>query len=106
MSIEIRHVMEMFSSNDVHRAKWRIYAMTKSCEFNLREQSSLHRKLRTYGKDEVMYIKAPNRNINRVQDNQNILKAKFALLVLIFFISLNYPCGIIYSMRIGGLVVK
>ena len=75
--------------------------MTKSCEFNLREQSSLNRKLRTYGKDEVIYIKAPNRNINRVQDNQNMLKAKFA-----FIYVLELPGGIIYSMRIGGLVVE
>ena len=64
----------------------------QSCEFNLREQSSLHRKLRSYGKDEVINIKAPNRNINRVQDNQNII--------------LELPCRIIYSMRIGGLVVE
>ena len=80
--------------------------MIKMCEFNLREQSSSHRKLQTYGKDEAIYIKAPNRNINRVQDNQNMLKAKIALLVLILFISSKYLCGIIYSMRIGGLVVE
>ena len=32
--------------------------------FNLREQSSSHRKLPTYGKHGVNYIKAPNKNIN------------------------------------------
>ena len=77
-------------------------AMSKSCEFNLREQSSFHRKLPPYGKDEVIYIKAPNRNITK----ERMLKAKFALLVLILFISSNYPCAIIYSMCIGGLVVE
>ena len=99
-------VVEQYPPTVQARFQFTANAMTKSCEFNLQEQCSLHRKLRSYGKDEVIYIKAPNRNINGVQDNQNMLKAKFALLVLILFMSSNYPCGIIYSMRIGGLVVE
>ena len=87
-------VVEQYPPTVQARFQFTANGMTKSCEFNLREQCSLHRKLQTYGKDEAIYIKAPNRNINRVQDNQNMLNAKFALLVLILFMSSNYPAGL------------
>ena len=96
MSMESKHVIKIFSSNDVNRAKWHISihsyslcigslmveyypprvqtrvqfptnTMTEMCEHNLREQTSSHRKLPIYGENGVNYIKAPNKHIKRVR---------------------------------------
>ena len=49
-------VVELYPPTVQTRFQFTANAMTKSCEFNLQEQSSLYRKLPTYGKNEVIYI--------------------------------------------------